>query len=57
MATTKKLIQELQAKIKVAYMAGFDAGAEDNVDSGLIIDAAFKIEVTEAAYDEWLKTQ
>ncbi len=41
------------ATAKEAFMAGFDAGAEDAADSGVIICDDFKKEVTEKAYKEW----
>jgi len=39
---------------KEAFMAGFDAGALECVDSGLFICDDLKKEVTEAAYKEWV---
>jgi len=41
------------ATAKEAFMAGFDAGAEDAADSGVIICDDFKKEVTNKAYKEW----
>jgi hypothetical protein len=38
---------------KDAFLAGFDAGAEDTIDGGKIICDDFKKEVTEKAYREW----
>ena len=46
-------IERLLAEVRVAFMAGFDAGAEDTVDGGRIICEDFKREVTEKAYEEW----
>ena len=46
-------IERLLSLVKDAYMAGFDAGAEDAADSGVIICDDFKKEVTEKAYKEW----
>ena len=37
---------------KSAFMAGFDAGADDAVDSGKIIDDDFYREVTEQAWQK-----
>lgn len=38
---------------KSAFLAGFDAGADDAFEGGKIIDDDFYKEVTEAAYKEW----
>lgn len=42
---------------KQAFLAGFDAGTEDVVESGRIIDDDFYKEVTEQAYKEWCDEQ
>jgi len=39
--------------LKEAFLAGFDAGSEDCIDGGRIIDDDFYIEVTEKAFKEW----
>ena len=41
------------ATARQAFMAGFDAGAEDASDGGKIICDDFKKEVTDKAYKEW----
>jgi len=41
--------------IKEAFMAGFDAGAEDAHEAGKIICEDFKREVTEKAYADWIR--
>ncbi len=46
-------IEDLEEKVKDAFMAGFDAGELDAFDSGMIIDDDFKKEVTEQAYKEF----
>lgn len=43
--------------IKVAFLAGFDAGQEDAIDGGRIICDEYYREVTEAAYLEWVQTR
>ena len=40
-------------EIKKAFLAGFDAGADDAAESGKIICEVFYKEVTEAAYAEY----
>ena len=39
--------------LKEAFLAGFDAGADDTEDAGKIIDADYYIEVTEQAFKDW----
>jgi hypothetical protein len=43
----------LEAGNKEAFLAGFDAGAKDTEDSGVIIDEDFYREVTDEAYEKY----
>ena len=50
------IVEDLEEKIKLAFLAGFDAGSLDAFEGGEIIDPSYYEEVTEEAFREWEKS-
>ena len=47
-------LERLFDEVRISFMAGFDAGAKDAVDGGLIICDDYKTEITEKEWQKYI---